>query len=54
MDGWMGRCVDGRMDGLNEWMVVWMDEWKDGWIGDEWVSYFLLFLNLMIKALRVT
>lgn len=30
-----------------------MDEWKVGWIGDEWVSYFLLLLNLMIKALRV-
>ena len=52
-DGWMGGWVDGRMDGLNEWMVVWMDEWKDGWIGDEWVSYFLLLLNLMTKALRV-
>ena len=35
------------------WVHGWLGAWKDGWIGDEWVSYFLLLLNLMTKALRV-
>ena len=40
MDGWINRCVDGRinrwmlMGGLmNEWIDGWMDGWMDGLMG---------------------
>ena len=50
LDGFMDGWVCGWMDG---WMGGWVGRWKDGWIGDEWMSYFLLLLNLMTMALRV-
>lgn len=37
MDGWIGRFMDGRLDGCldawsDKWMVRYMDGHMDGWI----------------------